>query len=653
MKIFKLLILFNLLTISILHAQSPNFEIWEIQGAGVFSPQLNNTVSSAQNVVTAVGDDFFFIQTPSYRSDNNPATSDGIKINTNNTPTVEVGNLVSISGTVRESFQRTQISEDDGLTITVDSTVVALPNPVILTVDFPSSEILAVPDLEKVEGMLVQFPQAITTSPANEFGETGIKVGTQRSFREAGIESPAPNGLPEWDGNPEVFEIKLRGLGLPDEPLLSARRNISATGVMDFSFGDFLLLPTVYEISGPPPFRGVDAVENTQATIGSFNCLGLSNLDNEYSVRRQKVANYIVDLMQAPDVLALQEVRSLFVLEDIADLIKAQHPEIEYTAYLIPKSTSGSFVINNGYLVKNTMTDVVVTWLGAEEQFSFGGDLHRRPPLLLEANFNTNPPKPISVLNLHLKSLNGITGGNATSTRRRRHEEAVSVARMVEARSDENLVVVGDFNAFQFSDGYVDIVNQIAGTPSLGAETPVENIVTVPLTNQSLTLPPDEQYSYIFQGNAQILDHCLTSEFDGFTFEKLQYVRANADQSEEYKDILAPLYYTSDHDGFVMFLEMGTEISTNLKNLRVNNLGVSYPNPYFENAPITFNLEAADVLNLQVTNVEGKVVFEKNLGQLAQGEHFVTMPLQISDGMYFLQIKGSENHFAGKVFFGK
>ena len=43
-----------------------------------------------ENVVTAVGEDYFFIQTPAYRSDNNQATSDGLIIVTNNTPSVEI-----------------------------------------------------------------------------------------------------------------------------------------------------------------------------------------------------------------------------------------------------------------------------------------------------------------------------------------------------------------------------------------------------------------------------------------------------------------------------------------------------------------------------------------------------------------------------------
>ena len=76
----------NLLIFNALLAQTPELEIWEIQGDQLFSPYLNETVQTNQNVVTAVGNDFFFIQTPDYRADVNTATSNGIKVITNNTP---------------------------------------------------------------------------------------------------------------------------------------------------------------------------------------------------------------------------------------------------------------------------------------------------------------------------------------------------------------------------------------------------------------------------------------------------------------------------------------------------------------------------------------------------------------------------------------
>ena len=629
-----------LLIISNLNAQNPILEIWEIQGEEVFTPYLNQIIETNENVVTHVGDDYFFIQTPTYRTDNNQATSDGIIIVTNNAPPVEIGDMVSISGTVREKFQRTQMDEEDGMSITIDSTNIALPQPVILTEDFPSPNNVEIPDLEKVEGMLVSFSQAISNSPTNQYGETSVKIGTTRAFREAGIFTPAPNGLPEWDGNPEVFEIKFAD-GVPDQDQQWARRNVSATGVMDYAFDDYILRTNEVQFSGAAPLIPVDEPSSTEATIASANFYVLSNLENEYLTRRQKVASYIVDLMNAPDILAVQEVRSLAVLQDLSNLIKENHPDIIYTPHLISNGTSGGFVINVGYLVKNTVSDVQITQLGADESFSQGGDLHYRPPLLLEGNFNSSPSQPISVLNLHLKSLNNIS---QTSTKLRRHEQAISVANMVEDRIDQNLVVVGDFNAFQFSDGYVDVLSQIAGTPSLGAEYPIENIVSTPLTNQSLTLPIEEQYSYVYQNNAQILDHCLTTDLQGLTVEKMQYVRGNADFSEDFGNQISPNYRTSDHDGFVLFVDMGSEFTTSVNTVLENKFSFDFPNPFSQNDLVTLNLKQSQTIQISLVNFDGKIIFEKNLGKLPEGKNAITIPLQIPNGTYFLKVKGEKNN---------
>lgn len=632
-----------LLIINTLGAQTPVVEIWEIQGGGLFTPFLNQEVTTNQNVVTQVGSDYFFVQTPSYRSDNNQATSDGIMILTNDAPNVEVGNMVSITGIVRENFQRTQIDEGDGITITIDSTLVGLPEAVLLTEDFPSPNNVDIPDLEKVEGMRVTISQAITNSPTNQFGETSIKIGTKRAFREPGIISPAPNGLPEWDGNPEIFEIKsASGNNMEQE---WARRNDSGTGVMDFSFGDYVLLADDVQYSGVPPFGGIDLPTSTEATIGCINIKGLSNLENDYPIRRQKVESYIVDLMNAPDIIALQEIRSLAVLEDIANLIKENHPDLIYTPYLIPNGDNSGFVINLGYLVKNTVTDVQVSRLGADEQLSTGGRTHDRPPLLLEGTFNSNPPVPITLLNLHLRSLGGIT---STSTKIKRHEAAISVANMVEDRIDENLIVLGDLNAFQFSDGYVDVVNQIAGTPSLGAEYPVQNVVSQPLTNLSLTVPEEEQYSFVFQDNAQILDHCLSTDLQGMTFNKFQYVRGNADFLEDFEDQLTPNYRTSDHDGFVASFDLGSEITTNTNDIEQVNFSLRYPNPFSPESQIMLNLEKTTNIHFSLIHIDGKILFEQSLGQLSKGENILpSLPSDLPYGTYFIKIK-SNNHYLTK-----
>ena len=83
-------------------AAAQTVEIWEIQGDGMSSPLEGQRVTTSDNVVTAVGDDLFFMQTPDSRSDGDPRTSDGIVVYVGGAPTVSVGDMVDVTGTVSE-----------------------------------------------------------------------------------------------------------------------------------------------------------------------------------------------------------------------------------------------------------------------------------------------------------------------------------------------------------------------------------------------------------------------------------------------------------------------------------------------------------------------------------------------------------------------
>ncbi|MEM9261040.1 MAG: hypothetical protein AAGA62_15460, partial [Bacteroidota bacterium] len=204
-------------------------EIWEIQGSGNSSPYLGQAVATTDNIVTAVGDDFFFVQTPATRSDNSIATSDGLTVFTNGTPNVEVGDLVDVSGTVREIDRTTNISGFDVVYTTTDQDA-PLPDPVVLTAGFPSPNAVTIPDLERVEGMRVSFTAAVV-GPCGSSAIAALAIG-DRPFREAGIRFPGPNDLPEWDGNPELFFFDPDALNQPDNRFLSFGEVVTATAVM-------------------------------------------------------------------------------------------------------------------------------------------------------------------------------------------------------------------------------------------------------------------------------------------------------------------------------------------------------------------------------------------------------------------------------------
>jgi len=113
----------------------PMLEIWEIQGDGLASPYDGQLVTSDDNVVTCLGTDGFFLQTPTTRTDGDVNTSDGVFVYMGSAPTVAVGDQVDVVGRVNEFFGFTEIT--DIAEVVVDG-VEAVPAPVIFDATVPS-----------------------------------------------------------------------------------------------------------------------------------------------------------------------------------------------------------------------------------------------------------------------------------------------------------------------------------------------------------------------------------------------------------------------------------------------------------------------------------------------------------------------------------
>ena len=131
---------------------------------------------------------------------------------------------------------------------------------------------------------------------------------------------------------------------------------------------------------------------------------------------------------------------------------------------------------------------------------------------------------------------------------------------------DVRLVVIGDFNAFEFTDGYVDAIGVIAGdfdpTMSLVCSEAIcmGDLVEPNLDNQVLWRPDDDRYSFIFRGTAQVLDHALTSQKLAGEVSGVEYGRGNADAAVDLinddgsvNPANMPLR-SSDHDGLVVYI---------------------------------------------------------------------------------------------------
>ncbi|KAA3616100.1 MAG: T9SS C-terminal target domain-containing protein [Calditrichaeota bacterium] len=553
--------IFSFITIS----STSTYEIFDIQGSGLASPYEGQSVTTENNIVTAVASDGFAMQTPDTRDDENPQSSNGIWVYTGAEPTVRVGDLVSVSGDVAEFFGLTEFTNSPAVTI------VSSGNPLPVAVELDSavpSPIVSdgMPDLERFEGMLVHIANGTVTGANQEFSsdpiaEVHIVAKPERTFREPGIEFPGLPNLPVWDGNPEKFEMDVDRLGLTNS-LLSAGTNFEATGIIGFEFNDYELWPNSLSLSNIPdlPIAVRDKISD-EFTIGSLNVERLFSNEDIYTDRLSKLSQYIRIAMKSPDILAIQEVGGLSELNALAAKILADVPAVQYASYFVGSNAASDIFL--GYLVKNDVPVDDVTELGGSETYTFGGQtslLHDRPPLKLNATLPNGDP--ITVLNLHLRSLNNIDDASeGPRVQFKRDKAATSVSNMVQSMQisdpDINLIVLGDFNAFEFTDGYVDVLGQISGEPSDNSQVliPGTDIVNPNLINQVYSVPAEKRYSYNFAGDSQVLDHILTSQNLNSFVSGFEFARGNADVSENFRyDSPATALYSSDHDGMVLFI---------------------------------------------------------------------------------------------------
>ncbi len=397
-----------------------------------------------------------------------------------------------------------------------------------------------------------------------------------RAYREPGIEFPGLPGLPVWDGNPELFEVDPDGLGGTDE-VLFAGQVVAAEGPLTFSFGDYQVLPKTLAI-GPEPTlpRPVRDRMPGELTIATQNRLRFFDdvddpgivepvLDTaDFQGLLGKFSLHVRDVLGSPDVLAVQEVENLNVLLELAARIAADDPSVVYSAHLFEGNDVGG--IDVGYLTRDDTIQVnAVDVFGESILLSVDGSLlFDRPPLLLDATYTgAGGPFDFTVVNLHQRSLSGIdnTGSTGDRVRTKRLEQAQEVAGLVQdlqtTDPEIRIVVTGDFNGFEFTDGYVDMLGIIAGDlDPAGAQLPGTDVVDPNLVNQILTLPAEERYSFIFGGSAQSLDHMLTSSAMTPFVSDIAYARGNADVPDSFmEDDTTPLR-VSDHDGLVLFLAL-------------------------------------------------------------------------------------------------
>jgi predicted extracellular nuclease len=288
-------------------------------------------------------------------------------------------------------------------------------------------------------------------------------------------------------------------------------------------------------------------------------------------------------VLRAPDVVAVQEVENIGVLEALAAKIAVDDPALVYSAHLAEGNDVGG--IDSGFLVRGGRVNAgfVLTQLGKSEVFTFDNPdscLHDRPPYRLDAVFSAGN-RPFSVIVNHTRSLSGINdcrpGAPGERLCRKRLAQAESIAQFVQSFQTANptvpLVVVGDHNAFQFSDGHVDVIGTIRGSAKLAADpnpdsllAPAADIVEPNLSNAVETVAAQERYSYFFGNALQVLDHAMLTSAAQAVFVGMSYGRANVD---------APLIFTRTSGNVLTYgddvFNSGLESANEASPLRVSD----------------------------------------------------------------------------------
>jgi predicted extracellular nuclease len=519
-------------------------EIFTIQGAGLSSPFDGFNATTEDNSVFAVGTDGFFMQTPGDRTDADVNTSDGIWVYTDAAPGVDVGDRVDVSGPVDEQFGFTRFNQP---VVTPNGTG-DVPAVVVLNAavpsDDPASPSCAI-EYECYEGMFVSLPSGLATGPTQSFGSSSpreefhVVANGIRTFRETGVEFPGlGGGIPTWDGNPEVFEVDPDKLGAANVSL-NVGSTVTVLGGMAYEFGDYEIWASdVVVNTTADPVAAVRAPVQGEMTVGSLNMLNLSSGASDFDNRIAKLSNYVRNILGTPDVLAVQEVQSLSELTTLASTIDV------------------------GFLVGARVETDAITQLGADELLVFDGlTKHDRPPLLFEGRYTGNGMDfPLAVLVVHMRSLINIEDpAQGDRVRNKRLEQAQSVATMAQDYQTANpgtpFMIVGDFNAFEFTDGYVDVIGQMKGDFD-----PTQNLLSGPdlvdpnLVNQVDSVAASQRYSFVFQGSANALDHALTNTVADTFARGLEFGRGNADAIHDSINDIGTPNRSSDHDGVVLYL---------------------------------------------------------------------------------------------------
>ncbi|WP_082023371.1 lamin tail domain-containing protein [Sporosarcina koreensis] len=582
-------------------------KIHDIQGPGHDSPFAGQTVEGIQGIVTykyvIQGSTYYHIQTPDNERDGDLRTSEAIVLYSGkDTWNLKEGDLVSVGGQVSEyaidgysdrqetDLKTTQINvrDDRGGTVEILERGVKLPEPFVIDEsNLPKDAILseglkefdpakyAGDFWESREAMRVQVGDVKAVGP-QQHGDLATVFGSRKTDTKNGgvlLRKDKPNA--------DLIQFRL-------EPNTTARNFEVATGdkfkgpivgVVGYSFQNYKIFVGFEEMQdkfekGPAVPETTTIVKDAEKlTIASYNLENFSNNRKTTSDdKARKLARAFAVDMQSPDIVGVTEVQDNNGPDAggpeanesyerlIQAIVEAGGVKYEYANIDPVNNEDGgqpNANIRVGFLYNPERVSLkdgaphgdAVTPVGYEN-----GSLTVNPgridpknpafassrkPLAAEFTFDG---EDVIVIANHWNSKGGDTplfGAVQppvynSEIQRKKIAQIVHdfVADVKTKNPDANIVSVGDYNDFQFSDALQIFEGDL-------------------MTNLVNKVPEASRYSYVYQGNSQVLDHVLVSNNLADDAE-IDMLHVNAD----YTDMAGR---ASDHDPVLIQLALKTK----------------------------------------------------------------------------------------------
>ncbi|MEE1819028.1 endonuclease/exonuclease/phosphatase family protein [Streptomyces sp. SP18ES09] len=563
--------------------------VHDIQGTTRVSPLVGKQVTGVTGIVTGVrtyGSRGFWIQDP--EADANPATSEGVFVFTSSVPTVAVGDAVSVNGTVTEYVPGGLTSGNQSLTqiskpvVTVVSKDNPVPAPVRISAwSVPDAyapegdpaaggsingltldpETYALDYYESLEGMNVRIGSSRVVGATDPYAELWVTVKPWENRNRRG---GTVYGSYESQNTGRLQVQSLVPLAQQPFPKANVGDRLTGTteGPLDFNqFGGYTLTARTL---GTVVDRGLKrettaAQRKNELAVATYNVENLDPTDPQEKF--DALAKAVVENLASPDIVALEEIQDnngaqndgtvaadVTVKKFTDAIVAAGGPAYSWRSIDPENGKDGGepggnirqvFLFNparvsftdrpggdatTGTAVTGSKGRAALTLSPGRVDPSNAAWEASRKPLAGEFVFRG---RTVFVIANHFGSKGGdesIVSHHQPPTRsseakRLLQAQAVNafVKDITAVDKQADVLVVGDINDFEFSGTTRALTDGGALYPAVKS------------------LPRSERYSYVYQGNTQVLDQILTSPgVRDFTYDSVHINAEFADQDSDH-----------------------------------------------------------------------------------------------------------------------